>query len=126
LLKVVEAEQEALVSQEGGEEVQEWPYPTLFDVQCLSDRGDDQRGFTNGSQGYEKGAIGKVRQDLCDNLQSQARFADATGTGEREEPYLGAAQQSTGSCHLLFAPKEGRKWCRQVVCAGAQIVCMRR
>ncbi len=50
LLEIVEDKQQALVSQESFEEVQQGSGPALFDVEDLGDGGHDQIGIADGSE----------------------------------------------------------------------------
>lgn len=113
MLKVIEAEQEVLVSKVGDEEVQQWPCPALFDVKPLSDGGQDQGGVAEGGQRNEEDAIGKISQDLRRDMHGQARLADTSGPGQRDQAYFRTREERTDGSDLLLTTNERREWCRQ-------------
>jgi hypothetical protein len=75
----------------------------------LPDSWENQRGIAHRSQEHQADAIGKFVQQRAGDCERHARFADPSGTSERQETRLWAPEQHTDLCHLVLAPNQWRE-----------------
>jgi hypothetical protein len=72
----------------------------------LGNRGNNQGGIAQGSQGDETDAIGEVIAQFGSDAERHPGFANATCARERHQARLWPSQERTGRCHFPFAPNE--------------------
>ena len=93
LLEVVEQQQEGLVTN-GLLQCDEQRAGASFpQPQRLSDGWKHKVGVADGCQWNKQDAACEVRKQLTRHCKPQARFADPSRSGKREQAYLGLAQQ---------------------------------
>ncbi len=113
LLEIVEDEEQVFRPQRGGELFRRRPVGEFAQAQGVGDRRDDEVGIADRREGDKHGAVGEYYFQLGSGLDGEARLADAAGTGQRDEPDLGATQEIANGNDLLFPANERRERERQ-------------
>src|SRR5215469_1842522 len=115
LLKVVQQEQQVLLSQRRFQELEEGLSSDLFDLECLSDGRDDELNIAQERQVDEEDAINESVAQLSGHLQTQAGLAGAARAGQCHEAHVLAAQQISNGRYLVLTSKKWRRLDRQVI-----------
>ena len=113
LLEVVEHQEQVFRPQRGGELLRRRPVGEFAQVQGVGDRRDDEVGIADRREGDEDRAVGEVRLQFGRHFDRQARLADPAGTGQRDEPDLGASQQVADGRELPLPADQRRERDRQ-------------
>ena len=72
-------------------------------------------GIADSGERHQPDAVGQLVEQRRRRLHGQPRLADAAGSGEHQQPHLGAAQHLDGAHQLLVAAVERSGGERQVV-----------
>jgi hypothetical protein len=103
LLKVIQQQQEVLVTQEAFKLIYHGLPGGFSQTQGMGDGGSDQCGIAQRLQRDEADTSGEVLSQISRYLERHPRFANTAGTREDQEAYLCQLEQRTDGCHLLLA-----------------------
>src|SRR5437588_2148694 len=110
LLKVIQQQQEVLLSKEAFE-LSHHRLPGGFSqTQGIGDGGRNQCGIAKRLQRDEADTGGEVLLQVSRYLECQPRFANPAGAREDQEAYLCAPEQRTDGCYILLAANQ---WCER-------------
>src|SRR6266566_4121690 len=93
LLEIVQQEQDVLISQICFQQVEQGFPCDLFDVKRLGKSRHNKIRIAERSQVYEIHPIGEQVAEFCCYLQTQTRFACATGTRQGHEAHVLALKE---------------------------------
>ncbi len=113
LLEVVEHQEQAPGPSPPREPRRQRFVPVLVDPDRLGDRRRHARRIGDRCQRHEDTSIGVGRRDLVGHLQREACLADATRSGQGDEPHDWIAQERNQFLDLSLPPDERRQRFRQ-------------
>jgi hypothetical protein len=107
--RVVEDQQQALVPEEVGQEVEEQSVAGLAHLECLSDRRQDQPWLVDRGQLYEGSTVRKAFCQRRGDVQRQSRLADPARSGQRDQTDPRRGQQVAHRRRLALAADQRRQ-----------------
>src|SRR6266699_3538451 len=113
LFIVIEHEQQVLLAEVGAQLLLHGLPPDFFEAERLRDGRQDELRVADLGQGDKTDATRKVVEEFGCHLHSQTRFADATGTSERQQANVWPPQEYRDCPYIILTPNEGRERCRQ-------------
>src|SRR6266567_811406 len=87
----------------------------FFEAERLRDGRQDEFRVADLGQGDKTDATRKVVEEFGCHLHSQARFADATGAGERQQANIWAPQEHRDGPYIVLTPDERRERYRETI-----------
>jgi hypothetical protein len=115
VFKVVEHEQRTAGTQVEAERLGNRLAPRLFQAESLGDCGRHEPGIGQAHEAYEPDTVGEIVQQFGGDLDCEARLADATGSGQGEEPGVNSPEQRDHRSDRLVATEQMRKVRRHVM-----------
>jgi hypothetical protein len=85
MLAIVEDEEHMTGLERQDEALDYGAFATLRDTECPSNSWQHEVGITQRSQVNERPTVIEIGDHIVGNCNGQARLADATGTGQRQE-----------------------------------------
>jgi hypothetical protein len=114
MLEVIEHQQQPLPADGGDDPLDVLLAPRIPDLERLHDRRGHELRVGDRRQQHHRDVVDDRGSGLLRKLEREAGFADAAGTGQRQQAHMRTAQQLERLAQLLLAADDGgqrrRRW----------------